>query len=167
MALTPAQLATFKTDIEANTDPAVVAGLANGDSSAIANWYNQNRSPDYWIFRNMVESNEVRDVIDAQNIADITDADRGRCVDLLAIRADRGFNGEVLHDRSAWDDIFSAAAGNESQQAIAALWQRLATNAEHLFRLSTGTGADANNADTTGFQGNVTVSDVSQALALP
>ena len=164
MALSPTQLTQLKTDILANTDQQVVDGIANGDFGSIASWYNENASPDYFIYRDAVSSNEVRDVIDAQNIADITDADRGRCVDLLAIRAERGFSGESATDRSAWDDIFSAASGDESQQAINALWSRLATNAEKVFSLSTGSGANAANADTTEWQGYLSFAEVNNAL---
>ena len=163
MALTPAQKTTLKTDVESNPD--VASDLANGDYGAIAAYYNANASPDYHIYRGSVSSNEVRDVIDAQNIADITDADRGRCVDLLAIRADIGFSGANARDRSAWNDIFSAANGDESQQAIAALWTRLATRGEKLFTLSTGSGADAANADTVSFEGSLSPSVIADAVA--
>lgn len=164
MSLTTAQLQALKTDIEANTEPTVINALAAGDAGAIANWYNLAASPDYYLFKETVSSDEIRDLIDAQNIADITDADRGRCVDLLAIRADRGFSGANARDRSAWDDIFSAATGDESQQAIAAYWTRLATNAEKVFSLATGSGANAANADTTSWQGSLRHQDVSAAL---
>lgn len=164
MSLTPAQLTTLKADIQGNTDPTVVQALADGNIGGVANWYNQDASPDYWIFRRDVEANEVRDVIDVQDMADITDTDRSRAIDILAIRAETGFSGENARDRSAFDDVFSAAAGDNSQQAINALWTRLATNGEKVFKLDTGTGATAGAADTTDWQGNLSVSDINNAL---
>lgn len=164
MPLTPAQLTTFKDDIEANTDPVVVQGLSDGNDGDIANWYNLEANPNYWIFRNLVSSDEVRDAIDAKNIADLTTADRGRTVDLLNIRLERGFSGSNPRDRSAWDDIFSAASGNESQQAILALWTRLSSNGENVFALWTGDGVAAATADTTSFQGSISSRDVRDAL---
>ena len=164
MALTSGQLTTLKADILANTDPAVIQALADGNDGAVAEWYNLDAAPDYWIFRDLVPSDEVRDAIDAQNIADMTSADRDRTVLLLGIRSDRGFSGANTRDRSAWDDIFSTAAGDESQQAILALWSRAASNTEKVFVLGTNTGATSALADTTSFQGDITFRDVRDAL---
>ena len=164
MALNSAQKTALKTDILANTEPVIVQALLDGNHGAIAVWYNELIIPDYWIFRAIVESDEIRDSIDAQDIADITTTDRGRAVDLLAIRQERGFSGANVRDRSAWDDIFSAAAGNNSQQAILALWTRPGTNAEKVFTLSTGTGATTALADTTSFQGDLSPRDISDSL---
>lgn len=162
--LTAAQLTDLKTDIQANADPTVVQAISDGNHGAIAAWYNQDASPDYWIYRELVEADEIRDSIDVQDLADITDTDRGRVVDILAVRSERGFSGADARDRSAWDDVFSAASGDNSQQAIAVLWTRIATNSEGVFALSTGSGANAANADTTSWQGELSSSDVTNAL---
>lgn len=162
----------FKTDIEGNTDQAVIDALAAGDSGAIAAWYNQDASPAHWVFRCLVSVGEIRQAIDAHNLVDITSADLDRVMALLELRGgsgaqggnEIGFSGEVETDRTAWDDAFSAAAGDESQQAIALLWTRVATYAEQVHALGTGTGADAANADTSSWQGTVTFSDVNKAL---
>jgi len=164
MALNASQQVLFKVDILASTDPIIIQGLADGNHGVIAQRYNESVVPDYWIFRELVPSDEIRDAIDAQNIADITSADRGRVVDLLTIRQERGFSGADARDRSAWDDIFSTAAGDESQQAILVLWTRLATIAERAFALLTDTGVSAATADTTSFQGNLSSLDVTNAL---
>ena len=123
-------------------------------------------SPAYFIYRRDVSAKEVSDAINLQNIADITTADSDRAVKFFQIRSYDGgqFHGDVASDRTAWSDVFSSAAGDESQQAIAALWSRLSTNAEKLFSLGTGTGADAANADTTPFQGSLTSGDIGAAL---
>jgi hypothetical protein len=167
MSLSAAQLPAYKADILANTNQAVIDALAAGANNAITDWYNLDASPDYFIFKNMVTSDEIRAVINAKNLVDITAADLDRVEALLNIRADLGFSGAVADDRAAWDDVFSAATGDQSQQAIAALWARVATNIEAVYALSTGTGADAANADTTSFQGDVTLQNTRDALALP
>ena len=164
MELTPAQLATLKTDIQGNTDPVVVQALSDGNDGRIADWYNITATPSYWIYKSQVASDEIRDVIDAQNMVDIISADRERVMDMLNLRSSKGFSGENARDRSAWDDVFSAAAGDESQQAIAALWTREGTRGEQVFTLSTGTGADADNADTVSFQGALSYQVIRAAL---
>lgn len=167
MALDASQLAAYKADILANTDPVIVQALSDGANNVITNWYNEDVSPDYWIYRDMVPTENVRDAINANDLVNITTADSDRVIKLLSVRQERGFSGADADDRAAWDDVFSAAAGDKSQQAIAALWTRTATNIEKLFSLSTGSGVDAANADTTSFQGAVTLQDTRDALALP
>lgn len=166
MALTDAQLTTLGNDIRANSNQTVIDALAAGAIGVIRDWYNGDASPNYWIYRGMVPVSEVRNAIDSQNLVDITTADLERAQALLDIRAEIGFYGTNSRDRSAWDDVFSAAAGDESQQAIAALWTKLATELEKAFKLDTGTGA-ANDADTSSVVGEtVTTQEVDRALEL-
>lgn len=167
--LTDPQLITFGNHIRANSDPTVVAALpdvAAGGAAIIRDWYNGQASPDFWVFHKYVESDEVRDVIDAQDVADMTANNRERANTLLSIRADRGFSGENSRDRSAFNDIFGGTAGEISRNAIAALWQRLANNVEQALRLNTGTGADSSNADTTSYLGEITHNEVREAISL-
>ena len=165
MALTPAQETTFKTHIEANADPVVIQAILDGNHGNIAAWYNLDAVPDYWIFRKTVSAKELSDAINLQNIADITTADSDRVVKFFQIRSFDGgsFNGESMSDRTAWDDVFSAAAGDESQQAIALLWKRISNNFETVFALSTGVGSNAD-PDTTVIQGSTSASEVTSAL---
>ena len=167
MAMTAAQLTTFKADIQANANQTVIDALAVGDAGVIASWYNLDVSPDYWILRDDVPSQEIANAINLQNMADITTADSGRAVQFFQIRAVNGggFHGSNASDRTAWDDVFSSAAGDESQQAIAALWQRTATNVERVFAAGAGgagtsDGSSSANADITTFQGSVSSADV-------
>lgn len=166
--MTPDQLQTFADAIAAETDQVIVDALAAGNNQAIVSWYALNVSPDYWIYRKSVPAKEVADAINLQNMVDIVASDMDRVLAMFRIRnLDGGeFHGDVESDRTAWDDVFSAAAGDESQQAIAALWTRLATNFESVFALSTGTGADAANADTVSLEGVPSLQDVRDAVAL-
>ena len=164
MALTPAQLTTLKANILANTDPAVIQAITDGANNVIADWYNQLASPAYWLYRNMVTPSEIKQAIDINDMVNITDTDRSRVVDIIAIRSEIGFNGESASDRAAFDDVFSAAAGDNSQQAIAALWKRQGTYAEKVFSLGTDNGNNSANPDTTSFQGTLSFQDVVAAL---
>ena len=169
MGLTPSQLTDLKTDIQGNSNQTVIDALAAGDVGAIAGFYNLGASPDYWIFKNEVPASELSQAIDLQDMVDITAADKDRVLAMFEIRTlanpdDAVFHGDDPRTRSAWDDVFSAASGDNSQQAINALWTRVATNAEKVFSLSTGSGANKNNADTTSWQGTLTHQDVSAAL---
>ena len=164
--MTPSELQTFADHMAANTDQTVIDALADGSNNVLLGWYNQTAVPDYWIYRATVPTSDVRDSINMQNLADITAADLDRVEAMLNIRSERGFDGSDDSDRSAWDDVFSAAAGDESQQAIALLWARIALNVETVFKTSTGTGADRANADTTTFQGSASIQDVRGAVAL-
>lgn len=166
MSLTTAELTTIGNALRAESDATVVAALAAGDNNVLRDWCNDDAAPDYWIRRKLVSVEEVKAAINMQNIADLTATDKDRALALIELRGDGGYNGEVASDRSAWDDVFSAAAGDESQQAIAALWQREASNAEKMFALSTDTGATTATPDTTSWQGDVTRDDVRVALDL-
>jgi hypothetical protein len=158
--------------MQAETDPVVVAALAAGNNTGLRDWYSGDAVPAYWIYRKSVPVREVAIAVNLQNMVDITATDKDRALAIFTIRnlsGDEGggaFNGEVASDRSAWDDVFSSAAGDESQQAIAALWTRAATNFEKVFALSTGSGADAANADTTELQDVLTLQDIRDAVAL-
>ncbi len=151
--------------IRASDDPDIVQALDNGDTGAIARRANEPNDPIYVIYRNAIAANEIRVAIDSQDVVDITDGDRGACVDLLDIRRDTGFSGANPRDRSAWADIFSTAAGTNSREAIEGLWPKIATLAEQIYSLATGTG-EISDPDTTSWQGIVSSNDVSQALRL-
>ncbi len=166
MALTDAQLVTYKSHIDANTDPTVVQAVADGANNVITTYYDDESDPEYWIFRREVPMEEVRDAIDAMDIVTMQTADRDRMLALLEVRAERGFSGESGNDILAWDDVFSSPLVDTSQQAIAALWTRVARNIETVFAQGTGTGADADNADVTTYQGGVTIEDTRKAMEL-
>ena len=164
MALTPEQLPTFKADILANTNQVVIDALAAGANQTIADWYRQEASPQYTIYRRVVPAKEVSDAIFLENLEKITASKSAAVLQMFQIRTFDGgeFHGHVQSDREAFDNAFSAAAGNESQVAIAALWTRFANYAEKLFTVS-GSGTTIDPA-VTSFEGLVSSSDVIQAL---
>ena len=72
MILTTEQLTTLKASIVANADPAVVQALADGNNGAIADWYNQEADPAFYLFVSSVTIDEVRRSLDWAEIADDT-----------------------------------------------------------------------------------------------
>jgi hypothetical protein len=161
MALTLAQLTAFKDDIQANPDQTVIDALALGAHNTIANWYN-GETADFWIFKQLVPLAEVSEAIELDDVANMTTGDNEKLKTFFTIRSS-GVFATKLADRSGFDDIFSAAAGDDSQQALIALWKRLATEAEKLFSGGTGAGTNGDPADGV-FEGNVSSRDVTDAL---
>lgn len=162
MALTPAQLQTLKTDIESNTDQTVIDALAAGANNAIAAWYNQTASPDYYVYKNVVPINEVSAAIELDDVANMTTGDNEKLKTFYALRTQSGVFASKQSEREGFDDIFSAAAGDDSQQALIVLWRRLASNAEKLFATGTGTSGDPS---VMAVDGAISLQDVRDALA--
>ena len=63
MALTPSQLTTLAAHIRANTDPAVVSALANGQDNEIARLYNLPASPAFPLWRTDASVDAIIDSI--------------------------------------------------------------------------------------------------------
>lgn len=69
-----AQLVTFGNDIRNNTDQTVIDALASNNPGVIAEWYSQQASPDFWIFKQSVDTDTVRDSLVASETAADEDA---------------------------------------------------------------------------------------------
>lgn len=172
MALTPAQQAVVKADIVANGDLNSLPNTLDG-AFAIAALYNAEASPAFYVWRQDIPASEVANAINLQNLADITDTDSARCVRMFDIRSSNGgtFHGDRLSDRTAFADVFSAAAGDETETAIALLWYRKATRIEKLLALGNNPGTEplAKNVaadagpDDLGYVGPITFSEVFDA----
>ena len=162
MTLTTAQKTTLKADILANANQTVIDALAAGAHNAIAAWYNQLASPDFYVFRTLVPLAEVSAVIELDDVASMTAGDNEKLKTIFAIRQS-GVFASKLTDRAGFDDIFSAAAGDDSQQALAALWKRKATETEKLFASGAGVGTIGDPADAV-FEGNVFSGEITSSL---
>lgn len=162
MPLTPAQLTTFKADLDANTNQVIIDALAIGNNNGIVDWYNLDASPAFTVYKNLVPLDEVSNAIELDDVANITSADSDRLIKFYALRPEGVFANKAS-DRVGFDDVFSAAAGDDSQQALIALWKKLATNIEKLFAAGTGTDGDP---AVMGFEGPVSLQDVRDAIAL-
>lgn len=172
MALTAAQLTALKTDILANTDPVVVQALADGANNAIANWYNQQASPDFYVWLTSLtksrlygEASPEATTWDWTYYAGLTAGEQGAWMEMWG---DDGAGGKVLNPslaniRAGWTDIFSGPQATPTAQRahIAAMSKRLASYVEKLF--STGTGSQGDPA-VLGFEGVISHQDVTAAL---
>ena len=158
--LTTAQLATLKADIIANTNQTVIDALAAGANNAIADWYSADTA-DYWVYRDLVPINEVSEAIELDDIANMTTGDNEKLKTFYVIRQGGVFASKAS-DRTGFNDIFSAAAGDDSQQALIALWKRIANELEKLFATGSGTNGSPS---TTAVIGDCTLQNVRDALA--
>lgn len=168
--MTDAQLQTLKTDIAANTNTVTFGGsqvainaLPNNDDAAfaIAEWYNDLASPDYWIWRRDVPTRDVRGVIVWAEY------------DALSVSKQNAFsflisNGTVdatqANVRQGIQSIFAGTQQAGNRTALTDLARRTASRAEKLF--ATGTGSTASPAITS-LLSPLTFSDVNKARNLP
>lgn len=180
MHLTAQQLATFKTNILANT-ATIPAGQPwsggfvgtqiknvpnNSDgNTAVAGWYNLTASPAFTLWKKLVSLESVGRALASTEVAGLTAVNLSR-LQVMAQYAPAGFDPSRSDTRAAFDDVFSGAGGTLTRPALLALWKRLATNFEKLF--ATGTGTDAAPA-ISAFPDNTLVDaqDVNSALNLP
>lgn len=182
MALSNAQLDTFKADILANTDPAVVAALAAGADNAIAEWYNQTASPAFWVWKNDVTTDDVGRTISLKDLGNITTANSDRLNTAFTLYSQgegaKGFSPSTATTRAFFADMFSGAAGAATRPLLLSLWQRTTNYIEKLFATGTGTQGtgeingtsgqpDAGSPATLVFEGTVSSSDVRAALNRP
>ena len=158
MALTLAQRATLKAHILANTDPAVVQALANGDAGAIATEYNKNASPAFTVWRTSITREEIR-----QNTVwtELIGRSQGERDTYRIITEDESVNPSQANIRQAFTDIFSGPSGATSRTQLAAASKRLASLVEKIF--ATGTGSDAS-PGTLVYQGPITYQEIGAAL---
>jgi hypothetical protein len=159
MALTPAQQATLKADIQA--DAAFNSLPQNSDGAfAIAEAYKLLASPDWTVWKSNVTINEVGKKFNGSELAGLTTGNQTRLQTLAQYLAG-GVNPSLLDNRQFFDDVFSGAGGAVTRANLLILWKRLANRAEKLF--STGTGSNSAPATMT-FEGTLSYQDVLQAM---
>lgn len=177
MSLTPAQLATLKADIAANTNtiPAGqpwsgafvgvqvknVPGTGDGNA-AIAGWYNLAASPTWTVWRKLVSITDVGDAFNGTELAGLTTGNQTR-LQTIALFSAGGVNPSLADRRQFFDDVFSGAGGATTRASLLVLWKRLASNFQKLF--STGTGSDAAPATTASGFGDSTSLSAAEVLA--
>lgn len=175
-ALTAAQLATLRTDINANTT-AIPAGLAdcvnyvgvqaknvpnNQDGNlCLARFYNTDSNPAFIVWKTSVPLTTVGNAFNATELAGLTSLNTQRLQNLAAW-LETGVNPSLAPVRQFFDDIFSGAGGANTRAALLALWKRTATRAERLY--ATGTGSDATPGSLV-FEGTLSGPDVDAARA--
>jgi hypothetical protein len=160
--MTPAQLQTLRTAIDAETDPAFVTARTLGQTSLMAGFYNSGSA--FVVWKATVQTAEVGKAVNYIAVEAMTDANRNR------INTFYGMNPAQFEPRSDvrtyWDNTFSGALGGQGQatrDALSALWRRAATRGEALYATGTGTTA------TPGvlvFEGTISDANIGAALEL-
>lgn len=168
------QLQDLHDDIVANThhgeDPADLSRDAN---QRIADIYNAQASPDYYVWKNQSTLEESGMAIDLGEINSLTTAESNRMSLAFEIRPN-GFVPSKQSDRALFGDVFSSTSGAITRPALLSAWQRLATLAEKLFAI--GGGSEASDLQTDGsvtgdpavlgFEGEITQAEVGNARRL-
>jgi len=159
--LTPAQLATLKSDMAAN-----FPGLPDEEAAAA---YNVAASPDYWVWRNLVTESEVYESPSVDGtfwswtiyIAR-SQAEREAWRQMVSMRG--GLKPSLANVRIGVADIFSGAGGAAQRTHLLTVGRRKATRGEKLFAAGTGSTADP---ATMAVEGLITATNVSEARNLP
>jgi hypothetical protein len=115
-----------------------VANVPNATEHTAQAALNSLASPDYYIYKGMLTPEEVGSKIQLDDVGNMTVGDVDKLNAFFRLRPG-GFNASDVNDRSGFNNVLSAAAADDSQQALIVLWRRLATNYENLF--ATGNGA--------------------------
>lgn len=153
----PSYLAALKASIAAN--PAL-----NGmQAENIANYYNQQQSPVFVVWKRLVSLQEMGALINKNDLGNITTANLDRVRTFFDV-SPSGTSPEKSDDRAFWDNTFSGAAGAATRAAYGAIggFKRYATRAERVF--ATGTGSEGS-PGTLGPEGNLTYQEVEAAQA--
>lgn len=178
MPLTPAQQATLKADITANSDLNTNPNTSDGNFE-IARLYNLDASPDYWVYRTKVSKEEFVTSVGPDGTTfnwagnGFITRSAGEQAAWRELFSSAGIcNPSLANVRQAFVDIFSGtgnAAANRTH--LSGVARRKATRVEKLFAIDTpGSGAGrgtTTDPDTMTFEGQVHASDVETARNLP
>lgn len=169
-AITQPQALTLKADIAANTNTVTYGGAAvainalplNDDANfAIADWYNQNASPAWTVWKTAIPTKDVKLAIVWTEYIGRSQGER----DAFEFMLSNGtINGADTNIRQGIADCFSGPSGATTRANLLAMAKRSATNVEKLF--SSGTGSDGSPA-TMSREGTLSFLDVGFARAQP
>jgi len=170
MALTPEQLQTFRAALFAETDPVVVAALAEGSVGLVADWYNAPAQPDFIVTRSSVSRHEILTETSQEGTVFnwagggyITRAQGERDAFREMFNSTGTIDPRKLNIQAAIQDIFSGTGNAALNRAhIIAMSKRKALRIERLFATGTGTLASPGALV---FEGKLHYSDVNAALA--
>ena len=144
--LTPAQKATLKTAIQA--DSTANAFYVSGDLSGLADYLNAPASPSFTVWKTLVPISGVGNAVVATDLAGLSTLNATRLQTIVTLLSG-GVNPTRADTRQFFDDVFSGSGGAATRASLLILWKRLATRVEKI--LATGTGSDASPA-TSGFE---------------
>lgn len=156
MALNQQQLQTLKAAILAETDAGFVAARAAGATGVMANFYNVQASPAYWVWRSVYTPDQIAKAIEI-GITQL-DALAAAKREVLLWWAERPHN--PANSQTAISDM--CGSQNTLKAAVIAGGKRTATRGEQL--LATGNGAEAT-PSVLGHDGAISSDDIANALS--
>lgn len=147
--LTPAQLATLKTNILANQDTTTL--YTDGNLQGLADLYNAAASPAFVVWKRelsrhdiLTQTSPTGTVFSWAGGAYITRSQGERDAFREMFNDTGTVNPALPTMQAAFNDIFSGSGGADNRAHILAMSKRAATRLEKLF--ATGTGSDASPA---------------------
>ena len=156
--LTPAQLQTLKTAIDA--DPVLAAQpMTMGGAYYIAGELNTAANPAFWVYRTNVPNDEVGNAFNGGEIAGMSSLNMQR-LQLLFAASNGTQNGSRADRRDAFDGSFPTSGGAPTRTALAVVWRRQALRSEQIF--ASGAGSTAAPA-TMGYEGTLSPDDIVSA----
>lgn len=158
MPLTIAQQDALKADFANHA--AITADVAAGNTQLIADFYNGQASPDFYVWRTGIGQEEVNGAVDWAEVVTLT---TNELLSFMLLKDQDRINGSVSSIRTAFAEIFKNKVN--TRDALVALAKRSATYAEKLFATG-GDGSEATPA-TMGYEGPISSGDVAAALARP
>lgn len=158
------QLAAFATALAAETDPTLVLARDQGATPLIAAWYNATPDPAIIVWRTVVTQDEIMqngfDWVRVDNLAN----GKARIWEWMFTNETRSFNPSKANVRAGIEEVWKGTAADLAvRAAVYVHCKRAATRIEQMFAIGTGTDESPS---TMGFEGNLTETDVTQALAL-
>lgn len=180
-SLTPQQCQTLKTDIAADPALAAISEGSDRNDQAIANAYNIDALPDYWVFRYDLGKDEIirtksvtgtSFTITGTGYIGLTQGERD-AFDRITFDKDGKTNCGLPNVVQGFIDIFSGSAANRAH--LAAMCRRRASRIEKLFASNIGLPTSCNGGTATGttgpcvmnFVGPAKNTDIACALNLP
>jgi hypothetical protein len=162
--LSAEQLPVFRAAIDAATDPEFVEYRTNGQTTMMAAWFNRDSDPAHIVWRSSVTQDEIMqngfDWVRVDNLS----VGKARIWEWLFDNQSATFNPSKANVRAGIDECWKGTAADLAvRAAIYVHCKRLATRAEKLYAVGSGTDASPS---LMAFEGQVTDYDVSAALAL-
>lgn len=156
MALDNAQLATLRTALLADTDPAVAAAVSARNDTEVARLYKLDSA--FWVWRTSIPAEEYREAIVWTEV-DGLQVGKARIWEWVTAQMTMPLDASKANVRQGLADCWSAQSS--TRPALLAIAKRFANKAEAVF--ATGTGTEANPGTLT-FEGEITIEDVGRAL---
>jgi hypothetical protein len=158
MALTSAQNATLKAEINASPTLSAYPNTPEGNTDMCNQQLNLNAVPNFIVWRTNVSIVETGESFDGTEWSDMTagNLDRLSCVAVHLSQYDAS-RDDI---REMYDDIWSGAGGAITRVNLLALWKRVSLLGEKI--LAVGTGTDAVPAKMS-YVGSLTEADVAGA----